>query len=79
MGVKGAVENKARIDAAARDMAIITGQRPTVRKARQVDRGFKLREGMPIGCAVTLRGDRMWEFADRLISSSSLVFATSAA
>ncbi len=68
MGCKGAVENKGRIDAAVKDMAIITGQRPTVRKARKSIAGFKLREGMPIGVAVTLRQDRMWEFADRLIS-----------
>ena len=68
MGVSGAVENKARVDAAARDMATITGQQPTVRKARKNISSFKLREGMPIGCAVTLRRDRMWEFADRLVS-----------
>ena len=68
MGCKGAVENKARVDAAARDMATITGQKPTIRKARKSIAGFKLREGMPIGVAVTLRADRMWEFADRLIS-----------
>ena len=68
MGCKGAVENKGRIDAAVRDLATITGQRPTVRKARKSIAGFKLREGMPIGAAVTLRGDRMWEFADRLIA-----------
>jgi large subunit ribosomal protein L5 len=68
MGVKGAVENKSRVDAAARDLATITGQRPTVRKARKAISGFKLREGMPIACAVTLRGDRMWEFADRLMT-----------
>ena len=68
MGCKGAVENKGRIDSAVRDLATITGQRPTVRKARKSIAGFKLREGMPIGAAVTLRGDRMWEFADRLIS-----------
>ena len=68
MGVRGAVENKARVETAARDLAIITGQRPTIRKARVSVSGFKLREGMPIGCAVTLRRDRMWEFADRLIS-----------
>jgi large subunit ribosomal protein L5 len=68
MGVRGAVENKARIDAAVRDMAQITGQRPTVRKARKAISGFKLREDMPIACAVTLRGERMWEFADRLIT-----------
>jgi large subunit ribosomal protein L5 len=68
MGVKGAVENKARLDAAVRDMATITGQRPTIRKAKKSIAGFKLREGMPIACAVTLRGSRMWEFSDRLIS-----------
>ena len=68
MGCKGAVENKSRIDAAVRDLSTITGQRPTVRKARKSIANFKLREGMPIGVAVTLRGDRMWEFADRLIS-----------
>jgi len=68
MGVKGAVENKGRVDSAVRDLAQITGQRPTVRKARNSIAGFKLREGMPIGCAVTLRRARMWEFADRLIT-----------
>jgi large subunit ribosomal protein L5 len=68
MGCKGAVETKARIDAAARDLAQISGQKPTVRKARQSIANFKLRQGMPIGVAVTLRGNRMWEFADRLIS-----------
>ena len=68
MGCKGAIETKARIDAAARDLAVITGQKPTVRKARKSIAGFKLRQGMPIGVAVTLRGDRMWEFTDRLIS-----------
>jgi large subunit ribosomal protein L5 len=68
MGCKGSVENKGRIDAAVRDLSTITGQRPTVRKARRSIAGFKLRVGMPIGVAVTLRGNRMWEFADRLIS-----------
>ena len=68
MGVKGAVESKARVETAARDLATITGQRPTIRKARHSVAGFKLRVGMPIGCAVTLRRDRMWEFADRLVS-----------
>jgi large subunit ribosomal protein L5 len=68
MGCKGAVETKARIDSAARDLAVISGQKPTVRKARTSIAGFKLRQGMPIGVAVTLRGDRMWEFTDRLIS-----------
>ncbi len=68
MGVKGAVENKTKVDAAVRDMATITGQQPTVRKARKAISAFKLREGMPIGCAVTLRRAHMWEFADRLMS-----------
>ena len=68
MGVKGAVESKARVGTAARDMATITGQRPTIRNARKSVSGFKLREGMPIACAVTLRGDRMWEFMDRLVT-----------
>lgn len=68
MGVKGAVENKSRVDSAMRNLSQITGQQPTVRKARRSIAGFKLREGMPIGCAVTLRADRMWEFAERLIS-----------
>lgn len=68
MGVKGAVENKSRVESAARDLATISGQKPTIRLAKNSISGFKLREGMPIGCAVTLRQDRMWEFADRLIS-----------
>jgi large subunit ribosomal protein L5 len=68
MGVQGAVENKGRVDTAVKELAMITGQAPTVRKARKSISSFKLREGMPIGAAVTLRGDRMWEFADRLIS-----------
>jgi len=68
MGVNGAVENKNRVESAAKDLAIIAGQRPTVRKAKKAISGFKLREGMPIGCAVTLRHQRMWEFADRLFS-----------
>ncbi len=68
MGVKGAVENKAKVESAAKLMALITGQKPTVRVARRSIAGFKLREGMPIGCAVTLRQERMWTFADRLIA-----------
>jgi large subunit ribosomal protein L5 len=68
MGVKGAVENKGRVETAVKEMSMIAGQRPTVRKARSSIANFKLREGMPIGCAVTLRRDRMWEFADRLIT-----------
>jgi len=68
MGVSGAVENKSKVDAAAKDLAAITGQLPTIRKAKKNISNFKLREQMPIGCAVTLRSTRMWEFADRLIS-----------
>lgn len=68
MGVGGAKENKGMLDAALKDMTIITGQKPLVNKARMSVAGFKLREGMPIGCKVTLRGQRMWEFLDRLIS-----------
>jgi large subunit ribosomal protein L5 len=68
MGVGSAVENKGRVESAAKDLAQISGQRPVIRKARKAISTFKLREGMPIGCSVTLRGDRMWEFADRLIS-----------
>ena len=68
MGVGGAIENKKRLDAAMDDLATITGQRPTMRRARRSVAGFKLREEMPIGCKVDLRGDRMYEFLDRLIS-----------
>jgi large subunit ribosomal protein L5 len=68
MGVGKAVENKARVEAAAKDLGMIAGQMPTIRKSRESISAFKLRENMPIGCAVTLRGDRMWEFADRLIA-----------
>ena len=68
MGVGGAKENKGMLDAALKDMSIITGQKPLVTKAKNSVAGFKLREGMAIGCKVTLRGNRMWEFLDRLIS-----------
>jgi len=68
MGVKGAVENKTRVDQAARDMATISGQRAVIKKSKKAISGFKLRENMPIACMVTLRRQRMWEFADRLFS-----------
>jgi len=68
MGVGSAVENKGRVETAARDLATIAGQRPVINKAKTAISGFKLREGMPIGCSVTLRRSRMWEFADRLIT-----------
>jgi large subunit ribosomal protein L5 len=68
MGVGDAAKDSKLIDGAIRDLATITGQKPQVTKARKSIAQFKLREGMPIGCHVTLRGDRMWEFLDRLLS-----------
>ncbi|MGD1011714.1 MAG: 50S ribosomal protein L5 [Acidimicrobiales bacterium] len=68
MGVGKATQQQSLLEAAANDLKIIAGQRPVITKARQSIAAFKLREGMPIGCMVTLRGDRMWEFLDRLIS-----------
>jgi len=68
MGLGEAVADSKAIEAAIRDLSAITGQRPRVNKARKSIAGFKLREGMPIGASVTLRGDRMWDFFDRLLS-----------
>lgn len=68
MGVGEAARDSKVIDGAVKDLTAITGQRPVVTKARKSIAQFKLREGMPIGCHVTLRGDRMWEFTDRLLS-----------
>ena len=68
MGVGDAARDSKVIDGAVDDLVKITGQKPIVTKARKSIAQFKLREGMPIGCHVTLRGDRMWEFADRLLS-----------
>ena len=68
MGVGEAARDSKVIDGAVRDLTAITGQKPQVTKARKSIAQFKLREGMPIGCHVTLRGDRMWEFADRLLT-----------
>ncbi|MDR1633522.1 MAG: 50S ribosomal protein L5 [Bifidobacteriaceae bacterium] len=68
MGVGEAARDSKLIDGAVADLALITGQKPTVTKARKSIAQFKLREGMPIGAHVTLRGDRMWEFCDRLLS-----------
>ena len=68
MGVGEAARDSKVIDGAVKDLTAITGQKPQVTKARKSIAQFKLREGMPIGCHVTLRGDRMWEFADRLIT-----------
>jgi len=67
-GVGEATQNSKAIDAAANDLAAITGQKPTVRRAKKSIANFKLREGQPIGVAVTLRGDRMYEFVDRFLS-----------
>lgn len=68
MGVGEAARDSKLIEGAIRDLAEITGQRPQVTKARKSIAQFKLREGQPIGAHVTLRGDRMWEFLDRLLS-----------
>ena len=68
MGIGKAIENKARIEHAVRELGTITGQRPVIRRARKSVASFKLREGAPVGVSVTLRGTRMWEFLDRLIS-----------
>jgi large subunit ribosomal protein L5 len=68
MGVGDAVKDGRMLDAALADLEVITGQKPVVTKARKSIAGFKLREGMSIGAKVTLRGDRMWEFLDRLVT-----------
>ena len=70
MGVGEAAHDSKMIEGAVRDLAAITGQKPQVTRARKSIAQFKLREGQPIGAHVTLRGDRMWEFLDRLISIS---------
>ena len=68
MGVGDAARDGKLIDGAVRDLASITGQKPQIRRATKSIAQFKLREGQPIGAKVTLRGDRMWEFLDRLVS-----------
>lgn len=68
MGLGDAVANPKLIDAAREDLRVITGQQPVVRRARKSIAGFKLREGLPIGMKVTLRRNKMWEFADRLFN-----------
>lgn len=70
MGVGSAVQDSKQLDAAALDLSIITGQKPMITRAKKSIAGFKLRQGMPIGVKVTLRGDRMWEFFDRLLSTA---------
>ena len=68
MGVGSALQNIKELESAADDLAKITGQKPVITKAKKSIAGFKLREGSPIGCMVTLRGNRMYEFLDRLLS-----------
>ena len=68
MGLGEAIANAKALDSAIGDMTIISGQKPVVTRAKKSIAGFKLREGMPIGVKVTLRGDRMYEFVDRLVS-----------
>ncbi|MDR1393090.1 MAG: 50S ribosomal protein L5 [Bifidobacteriaceae bacterium] len=70
MGVGEAARDSKLIDGAVADLALITGQKPVVTRARKSIAQFKLREGMPIGAHVTLRGDRMWEFLDRLLTTA---------
>lgn len=70
MGVGDAKDDAKLVDAAAADLATIAGQKPAVRRAKKSIANFKIREGMPIGCMVTLRGDRMWEFVHRLIHTA---------
>ncbi|AMG30345.1 50S ribosomal protein L5 [Grimontia hollisae] len=68
MGVGEAINDKKLLENAASDLASISGQKPLITKARKSVAGFKIREGYPIGCKVTLRGERMWDFLERLIS-----------
>jgi len=70
MGVGDAVQNAKVLDNAVEELTLITGQKPVVTRAKNSIAGFRLREGMPIGCKVTLRGERMYEFLDKLISVS---------
>ena len=70
IGLGEAIDNANAIDAATSDLMALTGQRPYVRRARAAISNFRLREGMPIGVALTLRGNRMWEFYDRLVNAA---------
>ncbi len=70
MGVGEAIQNAKALDAAVGDLAKVTGQKPVITKAKKSIAGFKLRAGMSIGCKVTLRGDRMYEFVDKLINAA---------
>jgi large subunit ribosomal protein L5 len=68
MGVGEALADKKILENAVRDLEAISGQKPLITKARKSVAGFKIREGYPIGCKVTLRGERMWDFLERLVS-----------
>jgi len=68
MGVGEAIQEPKLLDQAVEELAVIAGQRPSITRARKSIANFKLRDGMPIGCRVTLRGQRMWEFLDRLVN-----------
>jgi large subunit ribosomal protein L5 len=68
IGVGEAIQNPKALDAAVNDLSLITGQKPVITKAKKSIAGFKLREGMSIGCKVTLRGERMYQFLDKLIN-----------
>lgn len=70
MGVGAAAGDRKLLDAAMADMRVITGQQPAITRARKSIASFHVREGQPIGCKVTLRGDRMWEFLDRLLATA---------
>jgi large subunit ribosomal protein L5 len=70
IGIGEAIQNSKALDAASKDLSAITGQRPIIRKAKKSIAAFKLREGMPVGLMVTLRGDRMYEFLDRLLNAA---------
>ncbi|MEN6351120.1 MAG: 50S ribosomal protein L5 [Syntrophomonas sp.] len=70
VGVGEAIQNPKALDGVVNDLTVISGQKPVITKARKSIAGFKLREGMPIGCKVTLRGNRMYDFLDRLINLS---------
>ena len=68
IGVGGAVQDIKELESATGDLSIVTGQKPIIRRARKSISNFKLRAGMPVGCMVTLRGERMYEFVDRLLN-----------
>jgi large subunit ribosomal protein L5 len=70
MGIGAAVQDPKQLDVAMNDLAIISGQKPAMTRAKKSIAGFKVRQGMPIGAKVTLRGDRMWEFLDRLLATA---------